>query len=195
MGAEPVYPWAPWITSFTLMSNRSQEEEEHKSKDLHRLRNLPRFMPSPATPTFTTPAQWFPFFLFIFSPRVSFHFLPVFCLCTFLSRSLCTCTSSATPHRPAILLHLLLPRTRAHISKTAVCQLFRLQVIRCRSSICKELKDKIEVPQIALWFQKNVHLNLSSKSTIDCSIQENKRWIWTQCVNVLRFQMYCLNKC
>lgn len=61
-----------------------------------------------------------PFFLFIFSLRVSFHFLPVFCLCTFLSRSLCTCTSSATPRRcrPAIFF-CLLSRPRTHISENS----------------------------------------------------------------------------
>ncbi len=75
----------------------------------------------------TTLAQWL--------PSSSLSFLPLFhstfCLCTFLSRSLRTCTSTATPHRPAIFL--LLPRTLAHISKTAVCQLFWLQVMRFRS--------------------------------------------------------------
>lgn len=148
MGAEPVYPWAPWITSFTLMSNRSQKEEEHKSKDLHRLRNLPRFMPSPATPTYDSRSM-FSFFLFIFSPRVSFHFLSVFCLCTFLSRSLCTCTYSATPCHPDILL-LLHTHTRVHISKTAVCQIFWLQVIRFRSSVCK--KDSFMLPKLYFYW-------------------------------------------
>lgn len=79
MGAEPVYPWALWITSFTLMSNRRQEEEEHKSKDLHRLRNLRRFMLSPATPIYDSRSV-ISFFLFISSPRISFHFLFSVCV-------------------------------------------------------------------------------------------------------------------
>lgn len=104
MGAAPVYPWAPWITSFTLMSNRRQEEEEHKSKDLHRLRNLRRFMPSPATPTLRV--SLISFFLFIFSPPV-FHttFCLFFCLCTFLSCSPCTCTPRHLPPPAPSSLH------------------------------------------------------------------------------------------
>lgn len=120
MGAQPVYPWAQWITSFTLMSNRSQEEEEHTSKDLHRLHNLPRFVPSPTTPTLQAFLAHFLLSLSLF--WMCFILLSVCSLCVPCCHT-CTCTSStALPSFPLIPAHTL--------AKTAVCRLYWLDVMR-----------------------------------------------------------------
>lgn len=125
------------------MSNRRQEEEEHKSKDLHRLRNLRRFMLSPATPTYDSRSV-ISFFLFISSPRVSFHSLPSVCVPFCHVR----CAPAHPLPHPAALPSFAPPpssRTRAHISKTAVCQPFQLQVMRFKSYICNKLRVKCEL--------------------------------------------------
>lgn len=66
-------------------------ERGTQSKDLHRLHNLRRFMPSP-TPTLRDSLN--DFLLPLYLSRVSLHFLSVSLLCTFLSHSLRTCTPS-----------------------------------------------------------------------------------------------------
>lgn len=86
----------------------------------------------------TTLAQWF--------PSSSLSFLPVF-HSTFCLFSVCVpfCRARSAPAHPRqhpAATFLLLPRTRARISKTAVCQLLRLQVTRFRSSVCEKVRVK-----------------------------------------------------
>lgn len=116
--------------------NRRQEKEEHKSKDLHRLRNLRRFIPSPTTPTLRVALNDFLLPLYL----SSMCFIPLFVV--FSPVCVPFCHIRCAPAHPQ--LHLAaLPFSSsssfipAHtLAKTAVCQLFWLQVMRFRPSIC-----------------------------------------------------------
>lgn len=96
--------------------NRRQGKEERKSKDLHRLRNRKRFMPSPATPTLrvTLNDLLLPLYLssMRFIPR-SACFLPVYLSVTFAVHLHIRSYTSPPCH------FLLLPHPCAHISKNS----------------------------------------------------------------------------
>lgn len=172
MGAAPVYPWIPWITSFTLMSNRRQKEEEHKSKDLHKLRNLRRLTPRPATPTLRVSLSlWFP------SSSLSFLLLCFIRLCLF---SVCVpfCHvrrapaqhPTPPPRRPAAPPPSSCSSIPTHtLAETSV---FRLKT-RHRSSVCAQQFPRVK-QLLSEQFNSSRYLFLLTSGT--CSTFTNTTW-------------------
>lgn len=183
-GAEPVYPWAPWITSFTRMSNRRQGKEEHKSKDLHSLRNRRRFMPSPATPTYE-PRSMISFFLFIF-------FSPLFHspFCQF-SGCVPFCHVRRAPAHPQ--LHPAAPPSSSsasslvptkHVSKNSCVP--NILTSGRYSDMCRTASFK----KVCEMYSKCLRLLYSHKNV--CFVQQvNSFWCWRMLYisNLLKFNL------